>query len=530
MNEVAIVTAADAGYFPLLKGLVASIQDKPESEACGLFVFDVGLDDQQKTWLRVRGVKVVDVDWPYAPHVAARFPRYFRAFLARCRIPDLIPGFGVYVWLDADAWVQSWGAVEHLVATALERGFAVVAESDPAYPADEELRDIHRRSCRLFAQFFPAEDGHNVRPINVGCFAGRASSPLWRLWKQVIDQNFMRHVEHAKMFLFDQSALTIAVSQAPNAAQFLDATHNWCCHLARPWVATDGHRLLHPAPPHRELGIVHLTASTKKEWLRLTRIDGGQVSRLVAYESPSTMPLGDYVSPNFAAIRPDATFPNLRPGDRDTCDWPYLRREIPHLWYVDRRMPTQGVLNRDEAHLLYNMALRLPGRPALATGSQWGWVACHIVAAGMSLDIVDPMLADPDARSTLRDALRTMQPGEIRLNANRAPYMVGELAKARPQGWSLFFINGGPERTSALDDVVACEPFAARDAAMIFHNLASPHVGAAVRHLAGRGWSVRIQHTMQIMAIASRGNIRPPVHRPDPRISWRIPEHLADIA
>ena len=88
-------------------------------------------------------------------------------------------------------------------------------------------------------------------------------------------------------------------------------------------------------------------------------------------------PEGDYVSPGLARIRLDDSFPNMVVGDKATATWPYLRREIPHNWYVDRRQPTVGFVNRDEAHILYNSALRCPGRQ-LEIGCWLGWSACHM--------------------------------------------------------------------------------------------------------------------------------------------------------
>src|SRR5205814_87672 len=73
-------------------------------------------------------------------------------------------------------------------------------------------------------------------------------------------------------------------------------------------------------------------------------------------------PDGDYVSPGLAVIRLDAAFPNMVVGDKTSATWPYIRREVPHNWYVDRRQPSVGFVSRDEAHILYNSALRCRGR------------------------------------------------------------------------------------------------------------------------------------------------------------------------
>jgi hypothetical protein len=68
--------------------------------------------------------------------------------------------------------------------------------------------------------------------------------------------------------------------------------------------------------------------------------------------------------------------------DKCLCPWRYLRREIPHKRYVDRRAPTVGFLNRDEATILYTAAVGSRGQPALEMGCWLGWSACHLPLGG----------------------------------------------------------------------------------------------------------------------------------------------------
>lgn len=65
---------------------------------------------------------------------------------------------------------------------------------------------------------------------------------------------------------------------------------------------------------------------------------------------------------------------------------------------------------------------------------------------------------------------------------------------------------------------------------MVFPGLASPHVAAGPRRLAGQGWNVRIYHSMQIMAVAWRGDVQPIDRCPDHRIEWSIAAHLEGLA
>jgi hypothetical protein len=114
----------------------------------------------------------------------------------------------------------------------------------------------------------------------------------------------------------------------------------------------------------------------------------------------------------------------------------------------------------------------------------------------------------------------------VNLIPGRSPDAVDELATVSPEGWSLFFIDGNHEGEAPLNDTKACTRYATADAAMVFHDLASPCVTNAVLYLKAQGWKTRVYHTAQIMAVAWRGDIHPIAHQPDPRIDWRIPDHV----
>jgi hypothetical protein len=65
---------------------------------------------------------------------------------------------------------------------------------------------------------------------------------------------------------------------------------------------------------------------------------------------------------------------------------------------------------------------------------------------------------------------------------------------------------------------------------VLFHDLISPHVAAALRTLASNGWSTMVYQTAQMMGVAWRGDIAPVRHRPDPNQKWSIPQHLQEFA
>jgi predicted O-methyltransferase YrrM len=246
--------------------------------------------------------------------------------------------------------------------------------------------------------------------------------------------------------------------------------------------------------------------------------------------SAEDLPEGDYVSPGLDIVRPDRCFPDMVRGDAAVHPWPYLRREVPHAWYVDRRFPQMGFVNRDEAALLYNMARRFAGRRALEIGCWRGWSTCHLGLGGVALDVVDPGLAAAETREEIAAMLACAGlAGSARLHAGASPEAVAALAAAGAGPWSLFFIDGDHEAPAPLRDLDACLPHAAEDAAFLFHDLAAPAVADALRELEARGFSILLYQTMQIMGVAWRGRVQPVHHIPDPRVPWQLPHHLVGL-
>jgi predicted O-methyltransferase YrrM len=240
-------------------------------------------------------------------------------------------------------------------------------------------------------------------------------------------------------------------------------------------------------------------------------------------------PAGDYVSTGFAVVRLDPHFPNMIVDDPRSCSWPYLRKTIGHNWYRDKRVPGIGFANRDEAHILYNTALRFRGKSALEIGCFLGWSTCHLALGGVRLDVVDPLLANSEVMRSVTESLSSAGVlDSVRLFPASSPHAVMALARGVPRPWSLIFVDGNHDFPCPVTDAVVCERFCARDAMILFHDLMAPAVAEGLRYLQDRGWKARLFHTAQIMGVAWRGNAWPVDHRPDPTQVWSLPQHLED--
>ena len=150
----------------------------------------------------------------------------------------------------------------------------------------------------------------------------------------------------------------------------------------------------------------------------------------------------------------------------------------------------------------------------------------------MNLDIVDPILQQPPVREEFTRTLEAAaKVGRISGNLNAAPgpspQAVEAIVARTPRKWSLIFIDGNHDAPGPLNDAVVSAKYAADDAMILLHDLASPEVAQALDYLDAQGWQTMVYQTMQVMGVAWRGNVQPVHHTPDPAVNWTMPEHLA---
>jgi len=535
VSSVCIMTGGDARFFEFLRGAIESVRVHLVGRSVRLGVLDLGLTPDQRAWVAAHADALVTPEWHIDFPNRDGAPTWLRGLLVRPFLRDYFPGAEIYVWLDADAFVLDWSAIDLFVDGAAARGMALVPELDRGSRLQYgELPATWDTVAQWYRMSFDPEVATELRSfplLNAGVFALHRDAPHWDGWAEALG----RAARNGANLLTDQMALNYAIYRGGlfDRTELLPAWCNWGTHFGLPaWDAGAG-RLVEPYLPHTPIAVLHRNGPDKAEVTEVPCVAGGAARVRLRFpprwaDRPfAEVPLepGDYVSPGLAVVTPDACFPHLVTGDRGRCSWPYLRREIPHRWVVDRRAPHVGFVSRDEAAILYNTALRFRGRRALEVGCWLGWSTCHLALAGTSLDVLDPALADPTVRGSVEASLTAAGVrGMVNLVAASSPEGMATLAGGRK--WALMFVDGDPEGTAPVRDAEACAAHAADDALILFHDLAAPAVGAALDRLRDHGWRTLVYHTMQIMGAAWRGRVAPVAHTPDPAVDWRLPAHL----
>jgi glycosyltransferase involved in cell wall biosynthesis len=544
-----IITASDAKFFQLVKGTILSIRQKQPDQNIAIGFLDLGCQPEQLEWLKNQVNFITQPDWNFDFPRQNEAPTYLKGSFARPFLRQYFPDFDVYIWIDADAWIQKWDAIELFIAGAVKGKLTIVHELDRNYhmpygDLPRYYQFVYNNYLNTFGEEV-ARKLHTYPMINSGVLGLHKDAPHWQVWetslKKALQQNtnLMNGQLHIKYLLHmvDQMSLNFSVYEQElfKQTEILPVWCNWLTIYGLPLWDEEKSCFVEPYLPNVPIGIVHLAGLDKNKQVDLSTTKNNKISLNLFYpESSNNFSLKqyDYISTGLKLINIDKAFPHMIKGNIEKALGQYWRREIPHNWYVDDRHLFVGFLSRDEAHILYNTALKFTGKRALEIGCWMGWSACHLIAGGVNLDIVDPMLEKPEFQQSVINSLQatTRISGistEVSINAGYSPQAVLNLASQHQRKWSLIFIDGNHDAPGPLNDAIACEPLAEDTAMVLFHDLASPDVAQGLDYFQQKGWKTMVYQTMQIMGVAWRGNIEPVEHQPDPQVNWVLPKHLA---
>ncbi|BBK30565.1 hypothetical protein EDC65_1996 [Stella humosa] len=286
-----IVTGCDQRQFSLAWGLLRSLTRNGLHRRHALGFIDAGLTETQRRGLPQDGIAIAragwDFDFPTRSHLERIAPGLC-ALYGKLRMRELFPGYDIYVWLDADTWVQDPGALPVIVEEAARTGLVAAYELDRAYLTGRIGRVIWSKYRDWYGEAFGPEiaaDMYLKPMLNVGVYGIAAWAPHWSVWEWRYRSGLQAQQlgQEASIFMTDQLSLNVAVHHHRLPVALLPASFNWLCHLAPPmWDAEAGH-LVAPAPPYEPVRIVHLSGSAKTKPPLLPGRSGGYFTTSLRY-------------------------------------------------------------------------------------------------------------------------------------------------------------------------------------------------------------------------------------------------------
>jgi hypothetical protein len=272
MKKNVIISLADANYFELVNELVDSIKNHKQSENVAICIMDAGLKSEQieildkkvdiikkAEWdIEVSSSKVKDREWLKSQVSRAFLPRYF-------------PGYDKYLWIDADAWVNSWYAIELYFKGCEDKKLAIATSADRAYGRVLRADWFFRNFARIKSQNYKHAKSSGfsekiarevaLKPhLNIGVFALESNAPHWEVWQK----NLKKALSSGKIWGSEQIAMNITIYSDKLDVEILPAYCNWTL-IESLKLDEKKNTLVEPYLPNHEIGIVHFAGKNNDE-------------------------------------------------------------------------------------------------------------------------------------------------------------------------------------------------------------------------------------------------------------------------
>jgi lipopolysaccharide biosynthesis glycosyltransferase len=291
MLKTIVISACDQNYVFLANDLFSSLRKLSFDYPFDVGLLDVGITDNNRRYFESVGVRVVaaeaDIDYPAREEWEAKRPGV-RTLTARPFLRRYFPGYDLYIWLDADVWVQTPEAINTIIAEAGRiPAMFIACELDRCYTAFFENAEIWQKFAGWYQTNFSPEitGAMTLKPmLNAGVFALLAESPVWDAWRDMYSaalQNTTTFNDHT--FMADQLGLNILLYQKAMPFVTLPASFNWLTFFALPKLDRATNLLVEPLPPYRPISQIHLTRPKKNVPEKIQCTDGSWVERVLTY-------------------------------------------------------------------------------------------------------------------------------------------------------------------------------------------------------------------------------------------------------
>lgn len=271
MPRAAIVFATDAAFEPLARGLILSLVEHGlPDETTAVRLVDLGCSAGFLAWLEGLGITACRFDRArhLPPFPGEQPPRYLDAMACRPFLKELLPGYEVYLWIDSDIWIQDRASLSlYLSLATANPGHLVVSPLvDYSYHVNygdnllilSTLYDCYRLSYDV--QTAERYKGRTV--MGGGIWAMSAGCAVWERWARELRAVYARDYAERPLarHLAEQTALNHTLYDTGLYLP-VEAIHNYNCHIGLMHRDSRTNRVVIAIPPHREIGVVHLTNS-----------------------------------------------------------------------------------------------------------------------------------------------------------------------------------------------------------------------------------------------------------------------------
>ena len=265
-NKTVIISLSDEKYFELLLELIESINSFEESKEVDICILDAGMNDNQIKILQQKVKEIKKAEWDIdVADYRIRDKEWLKSQVSRAFLPNYFPEYDNYLWIDSDAWVNDWHAIDMLIKGCKTKELAITQTIAPGYRDVGKVKWIFGSIASVKTQNFK----HAVRSgfaqdiarkiafaphLNIGVFSMRKKSNGWSIWQK----NLKKALSKGRVFGSEGLAINISVYVDGLETEFLPPSCNWIINHLLPKYDEDNQQFVEPNLPNNRIGIMHL--------------------------------------------------------------------------------------------------------------------------------------------------------------------------------------------------------------------------------------------------------------------------------
>ena len=260
-----IVSSSDSKYFFLLKELFLSLDKSGILSEYQFAILDTGLLEEQKFFFLDNNVIIKEAIWNTpVPKFKILGRDNLKTQVARAYLPDYFEDYKLYIWLDADMWLNDANSFSFYEKGALNDKLTIVPQSDKAYVKNANVewlfgfpKKIKTSNYKCISKSIASSLGriyafHST--LNAGAFAINNNSRIWECFQK----NIKLAAKKGRIFGTDQVALALSIYEDNIPSEFLPAYCNWMCEFNMPKFDIDKGQFVEPYIPNHPIALVHL--------------------------------------------------------------------------------------------------------------------------------------------------------------------------------------------------------------------------------------------------------------------------------
>ena len=240
---------------------------------------DAGLTSDQIDLISAQVDEIKKADWDINIPFYKKGKEWLKSQISRAFLPKYFPNYDKYLWIDCDAWVNSWECIENYFKACENNKLGITQSIGPGYRSLAKVNWIFSKFAAIKTQNYKhakmsglsEKDARKIAfapHLNIGVFSLMKESTCWDMWQK----NLKKTLAKGRVFGSEGLAINMTVYIDNAETEFLPINHNWITSHLLPVYDENDKTFREPNIPNNEIGIMHLAAGIWKNGVDM-RVD-----------------------------------------------------------------------------------------------------------------------------------------------------------------------------------------------------------------------------------------------------------------